>query len=137
MVHTNDIRWKQRFANFAQMFLVFQRRIDEYQLYPNQEAYQMALIQAFEIIIELAWKTLKDYLENQGYYEVKNGKHAIRQAAQDNLIETPEIWMMALELRNETSHVYNPAIMNKVIHFLADSFYIALKNLEQTLRKYL
>jgi hypothetical protein len=33
------------------------------------------IIQRFEVVIELAWKTLKDYLENEGYDAVKNGKH--------------------------------------------------------------
>ncbi|MDQ6954399.1 MAG: nucleotidyltransferase substrate binding protein, partial [Mariprofundaceae bacterium] len=62
----NDIRWKQRFQNFEKTYHVFQRRIDEYENNQKTEAYQMALIQAFEILIELSWKTLKDYLENEG-----------------------------------------------------------------------
>ena len=31
-------------------------------------------MQAFAIVIELYWKTLKDYLEAQGYTDVQNSK---------------------------------------------------------------
>ena len=133
----NELRWKQRFANFEKMFAVFERRISDYELDSKDEAHQMALIQAFEIIIELSWKTLKDYLENQGYSDVKNSKQAIRQAFQDNIISNAEVWMTALELRNETSHTYNPAVMKKVINFVAESFTPALTELNQQLKKYL
>ena len=133
----NELRWKQRFANFDKMYAVFERRIDDYEYDSEDEAHQMALIQAFEIIIELSWKTLKDYLENQGYSDVKNGKQAIRQAFQDKIISNAEVWMTALELRNETSHTYNPAVMKKVINFVAESFAPALTELDQQLKKYL
>lgn len=133
----NERRWKQRFANFEKMYAVFERRMSDYIDDSQDEAHQMALIQAFEIIIELSWKTLKDYLENQGYSDVRNGKQAIRQAFQDKIIGNAEIWMTALELRNETSHTYNPSVMNKVIHFVAESFAPALTELNQQLKKYL
>lgn len=86
----NELRWQQRFANFEKMYAIFQRRINEYHASPHEEAYQMALVQGFEIIIELSWKTLRDYLQYQGYPEVKNGKQAIRQAFQDDLIQDAE-----------------------------------------------
>jgi hypothetical protein len=50
------------------------------------------------VVIELAWKTLKDYLENEGYDAVKNGKHAIRVAFQDEIITDAENWMEALQV---------------------------------------
>ncbi|MFH1405204.1 MAG: nucleotidyltransferase substrate binding protein [Patescibacteria group bacterium] len=63
----NELRWKQRFQNFEKAFAVFQRRIDEYEVHTDEEAYQMALVQGYEIIIELAWKVMKDYLENVSF----------------------------------------------------------------------
>jgi nucleotidyltransferase substrate binding protein (TIGR01987 family) len=133
----NELRWKQRFSNFEKMYAVFERRIGDYEYDSEDEAHQMALIQAFEIIIELSWKTLKDYLEHQGYSDVKNGKQAIRQAFQDNIINNPEVWMTALELRNQTSHTYNPAIMKKVLNFIDESFAPVLIELNQQLKQYL
>lgn len=131
----NEDRWKQRFQNFENAYAVFQRRMDEYQENPTKEAYQMSLVQGFEIIIELGWKVLKDYLEDKGYDDVKNGKQAIRQAFQDELIREPEVWMQGLEIRNETSHTYNPAIMKKVTHFIADDFYPVVRDLYFEMKK--
>ena len=52
----SDVRWKQRFENFERSFLTFSRilKIES----PN-EAERMGLVQAFEIVFELSWKTLK------------------------------------------------------------------------------
>lgn len=131
----NVLRWKQRFSNFQNAYVMFQRRIDEFEQNPAGEAYQMSLVQAFKIIIELSWKTLKDYLENQGYDTVKNGKQTIRQAFQDEIIHEAEIWMSALEIRNETSHTYNPAVLKKVLEFVSKDFYSVLKDLNFQLQK--
>ncbi len=125
----NDIRWLQRFQNFEHAYEVFLRRIHEYEQFPDKEAYQMALVQGFEIAIELAWKTIKDYLENEGYDNVRNGKQAIRQAFQDELITDAETWMAALERRNLTSHIYNANILYATIRFIHDEFFPLLRDL--------
>ena len=40
------------------------------------------LMQAFEFTFELAWKTLKDYLEEMGFSDVSSPKAVLRQAYQ-------------------------------------------------------
>lgn len=131
----NEQRWRQRFQNFENAYNVFLRRIEEYERFSDQEAYQMALVQGYEIVIELAWKTLKDYLENEGYDEVKNGKHAIRQAFQSELIHDAEVWMTALEKRNLTSHTYNTKILKETLAFIHGEFYPAVRDLFYELKK--
>ena len=135
----NELRWKQRFQNFEKALNVFQARVEDCEKNPkgtpHYEAFQMALVQAFEIIIELAWKTLKDYLENEGYDKVKNGKQAIRQAFQDEIIQEPEIWMEALETRNLTSHTYENTILKKVVHFIVEDFSSVVWKLYHQLKK--
>jgi len=93
----------------------------------------MALVQAFEMTLELAWKTLKDYLEHQGFIDITSGKQAIRQAFQAKVIHQAEVWMAALEIRNESSHTYNAQVLDKVIQFIADKFYPVLCELHQRL----
>ena len=132
---SNELRWKQRFQNFENAYAVFERRITEYRQYPNQEVYQMALVQAFEMAIELSWKTLRDYLQNQGYFDIKNGKQAIRQAFQDGMVSDSENWMEAIDLRNATSHLYDPAVFNKIIVFLDRCFVTLLRDLHIQLKK--
>ncbi len=133
----NEIRWKQRFQNFEKASDVFQRRVGAYRLDSMDEGYQMALVQAFEIVIELSWKVLKDYLEEAGVQTLSTPKTVIRQAFQARLFHDAEIWMEALKMRNETSHTYNLGVMGKVLDFIAGPFDLQLKELHHTLKQFL
>ncbi|MCX7998541.1 MAG: nucleotidyltransferase substrate binding protein [Leptospiraceae bacterium] len=131
----NELRWVQRFQNLEKAYKVFERRLLEYKQNLNEEAFQMALVQAFEIVLELSWKTIKDYLESEGYEEPKSPKHTIRLAFQSGLVSEPEIWMRAIEVRNLTSHVYNLDVLEKTIEFIHEEFSSILNKLLLTLRE--
>jgi len=130
----NDIRWKQRFQNFERAFLLLDEVVSE-----NTDALSQlekeGLVQRFEILIELSWKVLKDYLENEGYDNVKNGKQAIRQAFQDEIITNAEGWMEALEKRNLTSHTYDDQILEETVSYIQDGFYPLVRDLYHQLKK--
>lgn len=134
----NPIRWKQRFQNFEKALTVFKDRCSDVDDHPKgskyYDAFQMALVQAFEILIELSWKVLKDYLENEGYTEVQTGKRAFRQAFQDGIIENGEVWLKALEIRNSTSHIYDVALLEELNVFVVESFLPEVKKLHDTLQ---
>lgn len=130
----NEERWKQRFQNLNNAYAVFKRRLDGYLNERDDEAEQMALVQAFEIVQELSWKTLKDYLENKGYDDVKNSKQTIRRAFQDEMIQDAEIWMQSIEIRNETSHTYNHETMKKVLAFIVDKYSRSLQTVYSRLK---
>ncbi|UTC61616.1 nucleotidyltransferase substrate binding protein [Treponema sp. OMZ 787] len=135
---TNPIRWKQRFQNFEKALTVFKDRCSDVNEHPKgskyHDAFQMALVQAFEIILELSWKVLKDYLENEGYTEVQTGKRALRQAFQDGMIENGEAWLRALEMRNHTSHIYDVSILEELNSFVVESFLPEVEKLHNTLK---
>ena len=129
------MRWQQRFENFSNAYATFSRVIKAYEADKNDEITQMALVQSYEFTIELAWKTLKDYLENEGYDEVKNAKQTIRQAVQAELLHNAEAWMEAIEMRNKTSHVYNKAILQELVIFVDTQFYPMVSDLYHLLKK--
>ncbi len=131
----NEKRWKQRFENFEKSFHVFQRRISAYEKQPTDEGYQMALIQSFEIIFELSWKTLKDYLENQGVDCGSFPKNIFRKAFEAELISYPESWITSIGIRNQTSHTYKEDILETVTMFIQKTFYPIVRNLYFTLKK--
>ena len=70
-----DSRWKQRFQNFHNAYEVFLRVSARYESTPDDEITQMALAQAFEFMVELSWKLLKEYLEQEGF-AVTNSERA-------------------------------------------------------------
>lgn len=63
-------------------------------------------IQRFEFSLELAWKTLRRCLRLKGS-QVNHPKDVIREAAAEGWITHPEKWLAFIDLRNETSHVYD------------------------------
>ena len=85
------------------------------------EIEKIALIQVFEFTFELAWKTLKDYLDQSGY-DHHSPKNVIRQAFKSEYISDGELWMEALRTRNMTSHAYDQAVLEETIVFIFNDF---------------
>jgi len=118
-----DIRWKQRFDNFNRAYknlndavhLANQRNLSDLE--------QQGLIQSFEYTHELAWKVLKDYLEEQGFIDIIGSKNASRTAFKEGLINDGEIWMEMIEARNQTSHTYNIEIAMEIRSKICNLFY--------------
>ncbi|MGH7970865.1 MAG: nucleotidyltransferase substrate binding protein [Limisphaerales bacterium] len=109
-----DVRWRQRFQNFKKAFkqlsgaaaLAEQRRLSELE--------QQGLIQAFEFTHELAWNTLKDFLQDRGATNLFGSKDATRQAFAAGLIENGEIWMAMIQSRNRTTHTYDQTTADEI-----------------------
>lgn len=131
----NEVRWKQRFQNFEKSFNLFQRRIDELEKNQESEAYQMALIQSFEILFELSKHTIKDYLENQGLDVGTLPKNIIREAFKAEVITDAEVWMEAVDIRNKTTHTYHEKLLKEVVDFIQESFYSKVRDFYFSLKK--
>lgn len=61
------------------------------------ELEEQGLVKAFEYTYELAWTTLKDFLEYRGQTDIYGSRDAIRKAFQLNLIDDGESWMDMLK----------------------------------------
>lgn len=129
----NEMRWRQRFQNFEKAYQVFQRRLNDYERDRNSEAFQLSLVQAFEILMELAWKTLKDYLENEGMM-VATPKAVIRQAFQSEIIGSGDEWMEALNQRNLASHTYEDKTARLVLEFIEIRFAPIVRDMYRRLK---
>jgi nucleotidyltransferase substrate binding protein (TIGR01987 family) len=98
-----DVRWIQRFANFQKAFSQLTKFIDKAEL---SELEEQGLIKAFEYTFELAWTTLKDFLEYRGQSDIYGSRDAIRKAFQLNLIDDGENWMDMLISQIEAVILY-------------------------------
>lgn len=103
---TDDIRWKQRFRNLDKALASLTAAGPALAADPGNVLMQAGIIQMFEFTFELAWKTLKDYLESEGF-QVSSPKATLRQAVQCGYIADGELWMEALQCRNTTTHTYD------------------------------
>lgn len=125
----NEIRWTQRFENFQQSI----KNIDETCEYIEREGlnkiYTMALIQAFEICYELAWKTMKDYLEYDGI-KTTTPRETIKAAFTYELITDGQVWIDMMEARNKTSHTYQEILAKQLTTDILNIYIPALKALK-------
>jgi nucleotidyltransferase substrate binding protein (TIGR01987 family) len=120
-----DIRWKQRFVHFRKAFLLLEQTMT---IEHPSDAERAGLIQFFEMSFELAWKVLKDYLEEEGF-TVASPRDAIKQAFQAGLLEDGHVWIEALKDRNLTVHTYEEKIAVAVEQKIRDSYFPALLTL--------
>jgi nucleotidyltransferase substrate binding protein (TIGR01987 family) len=126
-----DIRWKQRFQNFEKAFLLLKRTLE---IKNPSEAEKGGLIQFYERAFELAWKVIKDFLEEQGF-TVNSPREAIKQAFQSGIIEDGQGWIEALEDRNLTTHTYDESTAEKVVSTIRSSYFPMLLQLYSGLSK--
>jgi nucleotidyltransferase substrate binding protein (TIGR01987 family) len=121
----HDIRWKQRFDNYRKAFLQLTEFITKGSL--NKFEVQ-GLIQCFEYTFELGWKTVKDYLEQEGF-DVKTPRSAIQTAFQTELISDGHTWIDMLEKRNLMAHTYNEQYAEQAEQLIRKEYYLVLKEL--------
>lgn len=126
-----DIRWQQRFTNYQKALAQLEKFIAKGDL---NELEEQGLIQSFEYTHELAWKTLKDFLEHSGNTDLYGSKDATREAFKLGLIEDGEGWMLMIQDRNQTSHTYNPDTARSIVSHISQRFFALFKLLEQRLK---
>ncbi|NSW92789.1 MAG: nucleotidyltransferase substrate binding protein [Firmicutes bacterium] len=120
-----DIRWKQRFSNFKKVAMQLTEFIEKEEL--NKFEVQ-GLIKCFEYTFELAWKTMKDYLEQEGF-DVKSPRSTIQTAFQTQLITNGHAWIDALEKRNLMAHTYDEAKAREVEELIRKKYYSIINEL--------
>lgn len=129
---STDTRWRQRYANFQKALLQLD---DAVGLEEYSDLERQGLIQCFEYTIELAWKTLQDYLEAKGYVDVKGPKPVVKQAFQIGLLADGDSWIEMLDSRNETTHTYDEATALRISEMIINSFYPLLDELDKQLAR--
>ena len=71
-----DIRWQQRFQNYAKAFALLRAVIKEKPVLSLSDLEKEGLIKRFEFTLELAWKTLKDKMQEDGIWPPKTIEEA-------------------------------------------------------------
>jgi nucleotidyltransferase substrate binding protein (TIGR01987 family) len=129
-----DIRWKQRFQNFDRAFLLLKDALK------NGPAGLSALekegvIQRFEYTFELAWKTLKDAMEEDGMtISPLTPRQVLKDAFNAKILPDGQLWIDMLEHRNLLSHTYDAAVFEKVVNVIHQRYLKALQALQDWLK---
>lgn len=127
-----DIRWEQRFSNYSKAL----SQLSEGLAIENpSDLEKEGIIQRFEYTFDLAWKTLKDYLNLQGYTDITGSRDTFREAFNLGLIENGSIWMEMIESRNLTSHTYNEETATEILNSIRDEYYSLFQSLQVRLNQ--
>jgi nucleotidyltransferase substrate binding protein (TIGR01987 family) len=124
-----DIRWKQRFQNFDRAFVLLRSALENGSLALNQLEKE-GVIQRFEYSFELAWKTIKDYLEESGMvFDIVTPRDVLKGAFGAKLIADGQVWIDMLHHRNLLSHTYNLASFEVAIQAVVARYLPAMAEL--------
>lgn len=131
-MENKDIRWVQRFNNFTKAMNYLE---DALQI-PNPDIVQKAgIIQFFEMSFELAWNLVKDYLEEQGFVDIKSPRGAIKKAFEMDILENGHDWMDLLQDRNLTAHTYDEQKATEMEQLIENKYFPLLKALNNSFKQ--
>ena len=125
-----DVRWRQRQQNFNKALTHLEQTLD---ISEPDIAQRAGIIQFFEMTFELAWKMLKDYLEEQGFVGLNSPRVVLKQAFTSGLISDGHIWLQILRDRNLMSHTYDEVTAVTVETLIRDSYAPLLSALHKTM----
>lgn len=118
-----DIRWMQRFQNYLKALRELEDAVRLSATRDLNKLEKQGLIQGFEYTHELAWKTIKDYLSEQGISGLVGSKDSSREAFNLGLISDGAVWMEMIKARNLTSHAYDEHIAETVFKAITEQFF--------------
>ncbi len=125
-------RWCYRFDNYRRAFSLLREAIEQER--PLTQLEKEGVIQRFEYTMELAWKTMKDFLESEGVVlEPITPRTVIRRAFEAGIIQRGDAWQTALDARNSMSHTYNFAVFEQVIADIRSTYLAAFDELYEYL----
>jgi nucleotidyltransferase substrate binding protein (TIGR01987 family) len=129
-----DVRWKQRLQNFDRAFVLLRSGLESKELAAFTDLEREGLIQRFEYTYELAWKTLKDYLEEGGVLvNPVTPRNVIKEAFAAKILADGQLWIDMMLDRNRLSHTYDFLTFTSVLEAVVKRYFPALDALHEWL----
>ena len=126
---TNDIRWKQRFQNFDRGVVLPREALA---IGPDalSALEKEGVIQRFAYTFQLAWKTIKDFLEEGGLVvSPVMSRQVIKDAFAAKVLADGQAWIDALDHSNLISHTYDRAVFEIAVDAIAARYLPAMESL--------
>ena len=95
------------------------------------------VLHRYEFTFELAWKTLKDYLEYLGVtINTGSPREVIKESFAHDLISDGETWIKMMLARNSLSHLYDEETSRQVYNEIKKKYIYQIEKLIERLNKY-
>jgi len=128
-------RLSQRIENFNKASDLFFKVQERFMLAPLDDVNKLALTQCFEMVFELAWKVLKDYLSQKGI-EVFTPKDVIKEAFGANILPDGQIWIDMNIARNASSHEYNMEKVDEILKNISTLYSLELRRFKERVKSF-
>ena len=90
------------------------------------------VLHRFEFTFELAWKTIKDYLEYMGITEgTGSPRENIKLAFNKQIIDDGELWIEIMLARNSLTHLYDEEKSREIYENIKDKYIFAFRKLNE------
>jgi len=109
-------------------------KLEEVLSLEKSEINRDSAVKRFEIAFDIAWKTLKTYLEEKYGIICKSPKGCTREAFTQGLIDYDDYWLKIVDLRNSTVHIYSEYMADEVYEELPKVL-VYLKTLYNKMRE--
>ena len=100
---------------------------------PYDNVVLTGLVGLYEITFEQSCKMMKEILQNHGYEEGATGspKIILKTAYKAGMIKDEELWLRALQARNNVTHSYNQKIALRIVSEAKTEFYKMFVDLKE------
>jgi nucleotidyltransferase substrate binding protein (TIGR01987 family) len=124
-----------KIINFAKAIDRLREAVEQFKQPDAGDVIRDGMIQRFEFTYELAWKATKEYLEELGIVDRNSPKAVIKEAYAQKLITNERDWLLMLNDRNQTSHVYKEEIAAEIAARIVNSYIGEFQKLLRELKK--
>lgn len=126
----------QKIDHYLHACTQLEQAVAIYEKSQQDALYRDGLIQRFEFTVELAWKSLKEYLEDQGFsLAVSSPRAVLKEAYAAGAITDADRWSQILTARSITSHIYDEQTSVEVAEQICREFLPTLQALAQFYRE--
>ena len=123
--------FKQKYSNYIS---ALERLEEAIKINEPDELQIDGIIQRFEFTFELAWKTLKAYLEYNGFTDDIFGPRGVLKVAfSAGIIHDADGWENIIEARNNMWHRYDYVISSQIFEDIKNRYIILFKELKNKL----
>lgn len=130
-----DVRWIQRYHHYIKALAQMTDAVELSKKRPLTRLEEQGLIQAFEFTHELAWNTLKDFLEGRGVQNLFGSRDTSRAAFKSGLIRNGDVWMEMIASRNLTTHSYDESTVVRIVSDISNSYILEFSSLRDKLEE--
>lgn len=125
----------QRFEERKLDFINAEERLKEALQEEKSDLIIDGVLHRYEFTFELAWKTLKDYLEYLGIAVTTGSpREIIKESFAHNIISNGEVWINMMLARNSLSHLYDEESSRQVYNEIKDTYIFEIEKLVQFLK---